>query len=448
MSKQKQTFKEALDKMKSELATQRTEFEKSLPTEFDDAQKALVLKTWDASKQVSMDAFNEILDPETFKSEVEAITSEAITELKLKSKEDMDAFKEKLNDVVTKIQTTISKSGLKSINTETGYKSIKQQLVEAITSSKSQYEAFKNKEVGSFSFDLDMKAAGLMLTTTNLTSNNYITSTTIERGLTDIMGVEPSIRNYTNRGNTNSSRIVFFEKVNRDGTTVFIAEGTTKNKIDFDVKEGLSYARKVADYIEVSEEMIDDIEFMASEIENELRYQVELKADTETLLGDGLGSNLKGISKYALPYNVATGVLTTTPTTYDVLVAAATQIRKNNGRATKAFLNPTDYANSGIQKGTTGYYIFQDGKMISLPFDVIDDNNIPAGKMLVGDMRKSIVRDYKTFSIQMAYKNDDFIKNLITIRGELRMHHYIKDNHKALFVYDTISTVKTAITAP
>ena len=322
--------------------------------------------------------------------------------------------------------------------------SIEDQLRAAIEADQEGFKAFKEKR--SNSFKVELKAAGNMTIAGNVTPDAInVASTSVVPGYVDILPVNPLFDTLTNTGNTDSSIIQYIEKVNRDGTTIFIGEGDAKNQIDFDWKKNTSTAKKVADYIKVSEEMLDDISFMASAIENELRYQINLKTSSEILAGVGTGDFLKGITQYAQAYTLTT-VLTTAPNTYDVLKAMATQVTVNNGTATHAVLNPIDYVNMGIAKGTTAFYVIIDGFVQQLPFMVVQSNQIPVGYALVADMSKSIVRNYKAFTVDYGHDASDFTTNMVTVRGERRVHHYIADNHTPCFVYDAISDVVTAIT--
>lgn len=192
--------------------------------------------------------------------------------------------------------------------------------------------------------------------------------------------------------------------------------------------------------------MLDDVDFMAAEIESELMYQIRKAAGSGVLSGDGNAPNLKGITQYAAAYSLTT-VLTETPNNYDALIAAATQIKINGGIPTHAFLSPVDVANMKINKGTTGHYVIVNGEMTLLPFQVVEVADFTVGKLLMGDMRKSKVRVLQDVTVEYGYDSDDFTKNMKTVRAETRLHHYIADNHAAAFVYDDISDIITAITA-
>lgn len=74
------------------------------------------------------------------------------------------------------------------------------------------------------------------------------------------------------------------------------------------------------------------------------------------------------------------------------------------------------------------------------------DITIPVGKVFVADMKKYNITDYTSYTVQIGWVNDDFIKNQFVILGESRFHAFIKKHDLRAFIYDDIATVKTAIT--
>jgi hypothetical protein len=53
------------------------------------------------------------------------------------------------------------------------------------------------------------------------------------------------------------------------------------------------------------------------------------------------------------------------------------------------------------------------GMVQALPFIVVQHNQMPVGQVLVADMTKAIVRNYKPFTIEYGWENDDFTKNFV-----------------------------------
>lgn len=336
-------------------------------------------------------------------------------------------------------------------NADNQRKSIATQLKSYLEENKEKWDAFKSEKKGTFEIELDLKAAGTMTVAGNTNSSNYLPQIEMVPGYVDLVRNRPFLEQYANTSGTNRSRIVWVEKVNPDGQAEFIGEGELKPLIDFEWKTNRSDAKKVADKIKVSTEMLDDIEFMAAAIQNELAYQVDILVDDELLTGDGLGDNLKGIDAYAGGY-VLTSLTTTDPNNADAIRAGGAQLASLNFLATHAFINPIDAANMDMIKTVDGMYTIPpfktaDGTRIG-GVRVIETNQIPVGSVLIADMTKFTVRNYKAFRTTMGWVNDDFEKNLVTFIGERRLHSYIADNHTGAFIYDTFANIKTALMLP
>jgi HK97 family phage major capsid protein len=359
-----------------------------------------------------------------------------------------DGFKYKeMTDTVKDLTEKVKALKEVAAQPKSGYKSIETQIREAITARKAEWDKFAKEKQGSFELELDMKAATTMTVAAN--AGSYVPFPELIPGLTDLARNKPFLENYVNKSNTASAKIVWMDKRTPEGNAGFIAEGVVKPLIDFNIVPTSSDAKKVADKIKVSTEMLEDIPFIEAEIRNELKYQIDIAVDTALLSGDGIGANLKGIDTYAGGYVLLT-ITTTDPNNADAIRAAAAQINSLNFQANYAFINPIDAANMDLTKANdSGVYMLPpfvtaDGRKIG-GVQIIETNQIPVGYLLIGDMTKYNVRDYKPFTIKFGWVNDDFEKNLVTIIGERRLHAYMSDNNTGAFIYDTFANIKTAI---
>lgn len=343
--------------------------------------------------------------------------------------------------------------------------SIKEQLQAYIKANPEKWEAFKSRDNMSFGtttvedvkgkkevgagIELNFKAAATMTVSGSSNGSAFVPTIELVPGLVPLFRNTPFLENYANVSSTSNTRIVWTEKTNPQGQAAMTPEGGLKPLISFEYKTNESSAKKVTDKIKVSTEMLDDIDFMAGEIENELKYQVDMKVDAQLLNGDGVGTNLKGVTQYAGAY-VLTTIKTPTPTNADAIRAAAAQVVTLNFRANYAFVNPVEGANMDLTKNNQGSYIippFQSTSgLVIAGVQVVETNQIAAGALLLGDMTMFKVRNYRPFSIQYGWVNDDFELNLITIIGERRLHAYIYDNTTGAFVFDTFANIKTALT--
>lgn len=299
---------------------------------------------------------------------------------------------------------------------------------------------------------LEVKVAGTM-TTSNIdavgTNSIPFTLAQFEQGLTRIVRRMPFIQELCNVGTTLKKYVQWAEQANADdGEAATTAEGAAKHQTDFDIVEKSAEVKKITAYIKVSTEMLDDVDFMRSEINTELMEIIKLKLDEQILLGDGTGTNLSGIITTATAWaagNFADTIVDANE--YDVLRTAISQIETAtpNGPFTPNYivLHPEDLAKMELEKDTQGRYViypFGDavgGKVKGVP--IITNIGMTAGKFLVGDFTKSRVLIRKDATIAVGYENDDFTKNLVTILGELRAVHYVKTNYLKAFVYGDFS---------
>jgi HK97 family phage major capsid protein len=84
-------------------------------------------------------------------------------------------------------------------------------------------------------------------------------------------------------------------------------------------------------------------------------------------------------------------------------------------------------------------------QLLILGVPVVESDNVTAGTFYVCDMTKFNIRDYETTSIEMGYDQDDFSKNMVTIRAERRLVTYVKANHTEGFIKDTFANALTYI---
>ena len=437
------------------MSLEKKEFDQLVYQVGEQAAEVITTKVTEATKgMATQDSLNKL--------------KETLSNLNVKA-EDVMFGEKSLKEMLTGISEDVAKMQKKQEEPKRKPKSTKEALKSYIEENAESWERFRNRETLSFGFKevkvgtksekaaaiaLNTKAAGTMLVSTNTNSSAFVPRPVYEGGLIDLVRNRPFLEQFSDTATTTSPRIIYTEKVNPDGEANFIGEGVVKPLIDFEIQTTTVYAKKVADKIKVSTEMLDDIDFMAAEIDNELRYQVDIHTDDELLAGTGDGTesnaDLKGLTSFAGGYTLTT-VETKDPNNFDAIRACAAQITSLNFSANYAFVNPIDAANMDLEKATDGHYIIPPFKsatgMEVAGIRVVESNQIPVGYLLVGDMTRFKIRNYMPFAISMGWVNDDFEKNLVTIIGERRLTCYVPANHTGAFVYDAFSDIKTAITS-
>lgn len=264
------------------------------------------------------------------------------------------------------------------------------------------------------------------------------------------------LRALSNVGTILSDVIKWVEKVTGEGGAGMTAEGTAKTQVDWDYALGSADVKKITSYIKISEEMLADLNFINSEINNELSYLINKKEEDQLLAGVGTTVYLNGITKYAQTLDLAS-LNGTVPLAneIDCLGAAITQIYTNmEGSAVPnaIVLNPVDqYILKYAQKTNTGEYLMPtffmaDGTQVD-GVRIYTSTAVTAGNFLVADMNKFYVKDREPLRIEFGWENDDFTKNLVTIRGEKRLVSYVKANDVEAFIYDSFVNAKAFLMA-
>lgn len=247
------------------------------------------------------------------------------------------------------------------------------------------------------------------------------------------------------KGSTGSRTIIWINRVNEEGGAAFIAEGAIKPLKDWEYKEENSVAKKIAVSTKVSTEMLQDFEYMASEINRLLNRDLFEVIDLELLSGTG-GTSPTGILTVAGGY-VSTGLDGTIlmPNNADAIRAGILQLRLLNYTPDVLFINPTDNAALDLTKSSTGNYIRIELDAIIGKLRIIETTRVPVGKFLLMDTSKWDVKVYQDFRLEFGWENDDFRKNLVLVIAEMRIHSYQNSIDAGSVIFEDFATVRTAL---
>lgn len=244
--------------------------------------------------------------------------------------------------------------------------------------------------------------------------------------IADLLGQETTSR---------SAVTYFVESETVNGAVATVAEGSEKPLVSFgDPTPVTESVRKIAAVMKESDEMIDDLPWLASAIDNRGLYLVQLFEEDQLLNGNGSGTNLNGILNRTgiLTGQTATGE----PNVADAIFRAMTDISTNSPfTADGIVINPADYQTLRLAKDSNNQYygggFFQgqygNGGVMEQPpiwgLRTVVTPAIAAGTVLVGAFRQggSVIRR-NGLSVEIANQNeDDFVNNRIAIRIEERL---------------------------
>lgn len=378
----------------------------------------------------------------------------------LKSAQENGASK----DEVLKLHDAIEKQGQMiedfiESNKKRTIENIKTQLKGFLVENKDTIQELYNKGNGTIEFI----PKAVEDVTTDSGSNSGTPSHLMHTALTNIaLRDDSSLLNLANITSTKSPRFSYTEAIPKEGGYEFVAEGEEKPDMDFQWVNRFPSPKKAAAYIILTEESVTDVENLMSVAENYLTKKHDLHKANAVYFADGLLENPTGATVAARTF-VATGMVDMFPfggsNFMDVVNAIITDIYRTQTYVDEPAHEPNIVLVSPIDffvhlvgaKDKNGLPLYpQAGLFNSVRIGGVIIKpwiKIPAGKIFVADMSKYNVVNYVPFSIRIGWINNQFITNKFTMLGESRYFQYIKNLDLPAFVYDTISTVKAAITA-
>lgn len=244
--------------------------------------------------------------------------------------------------------------------------------------------------------------------------------TNIVEGVRESMGVLNLIGREVITGNT----LVFFTEGAMEGTIAdSIAEGAAKSRVHFaDPTPTTVTLEKVAAYIKESDEYIDDYGYLASAINGRLLYELNMVRQAKVIAGLLATSGIQTIGD-------TTAVTRTAVAIADEIANAIADTMTYSGRPANAIvMTPELWKLLRIGKDSEnryyggGYFAALHGENVwNLP--IVLSNQLTANHIVVGafDTCATLVSKAEGVTVEATNTDqDDFIKNLMTVRAECR----------------------------
>lgn len=258
---------------------------------------------------------------------------------------------------------------------------------------------------------------------------------------------------------TTQASYAYTETLPLSGDFGFVAEKGTKPNIDMKFETRYASPLKVAAHMVLTEEAVQDIPNLQAVAYDFLRQKHDLKKEKGLLLGDGISPNPKGATVYGRAFSAGSLALAVTaPNFMDVVNACITDIYTTHNftdempyMANLVLVNPNDFFTQLVAaKDLNGLPLYPSASLFNQVqlggVTIMPHEDIVAGKIFVADLSKYNTTDYMGYTVKIGWINDDFIKNQFCIVGESRFHAFVKKLDEQAFIYDTIATIKTAIT--
>jgi HK97 family phage major capsid protein len=230
-----------------------------------------------------------------------------------------------------------------------------------------------------------------------------------------------------------SGNIEYTQETSFTPSAAVVAEAALKPQMAAAFAEATAKCATIAQYVKVTVQSLADTPMLSTWLDGRLTYAVSLKEESVILNGDATATPaIQGLMNVApaFSYTPATG-----DTGMDVIAHAIGQLMGAGYPVDGVVLNSADYTAMRLLKTTIGSYIFM-GTASTGPDDeplaestpltwqvpTVISPSMPAGQFLIGSFALSTVLFVREMmNVQIAFQNeDDFIRNLVTMRGELR----------------------------
>jgi HK97 family phage major capsid protein len=246
-------------------------------------------------------------------------------------------------------------------------------------------------------------------------------------GIVPLKFKQLTIRDLLAAGTTTSNAIIYMQETTFTNAAATVAEGAAKPESALVFSQHTDLVTKIAHWLPVTEEMLEDVAQIASYIDARLRLGVGLTEEDQLLNGNGTAPNLLGLlNRPGLTPAVA---LVAPDTNADVMYKAMMKVFNASFTMPDGHvMNPANWQSTALAKDTMGRYIgggpFQAGPaptLWGLPVDVTP--SIAAGVGLTGAFA-SQAQVFSSGGLRVEASNshqDFFIKNLVAIRAEERL---------------------------
>lgn len=258
--------------------------------------------------------------------------------------------------------------------------------------------------------------------------------TDFDRTIVQALRIRLTVADLLSQGTISGNAISYLVEGAMEGDFTTVAEAGAKPQIHFVNPTQVTDAlKKIAGFIKMTDEFLEDADFLVSEINNRLLYRLGYFEEQQLLNGDGTGQNLTGLlNRAGIQTETAAG-----PTdNADALFRALTKIDVNSGLAPDGIvINPTDYQQLRLAKDGNdqyyggGFFAGQYGQG-GVPMDpplwgtrTVVTPAIAAGTALVGSYQMAATM-YRKGGVRVEAATQhasDFTSNLVTVRAEERV---------------------------
>jgi len=308
-------------------------------------------------------------------------------------------------------------------------KTIGQQFVESAAGqffAEKRHHGHRNWSSPTAELDDYYRQYGATLTSDPASGGKLIQSDVIP-GIQPLMYKRLTVRDLLAPGTTDSNSITYMKETLFTNAAAPVAEGAAKPESTLTFDQVVDLVQKIAHWLPVTEEMLEDVPQIRSYIDARLQLGVELTEEDQLLNGNGTPPNISGIlDRVGL---TPPHVRVDPETNVDAIFKAMMKVFNASYVMPDAHVvNPANWQTIALAKDTTGNYLANgpfagalSPTLWGLPVAVTP--SIVAGTALTGSFKSSAqIFDRGGMRVEVSNSHQDFfIKNLVAIRAERRL---------------------------
>ncbi len=244
----------------------------------------------------------------------------------------------------------------------------------------------------------------------------------------------PVVSDLLGSGSISGNAVTYLVEGAVEGGFSTVAEGGAKPQFHIaDPTTRTDALKKIAGFLKFTDEMIEDLDFWVSEINQRGIYLLSLAEENQLLNGSGAGNNVLGLLNRD---GVQTEAAASEADRADALFRAMTSVQTATGlSADGVVINPADYQALRLSKDSNGQYFgggffagqYGNGGITEQPplwgLRTVVSAAVSAGTAVVGAFGAAATV-YRKGGVRVESTNsnvDDFTNNLITTRIEERV---------------------------
>jgi HK97 family phage major capsid protein len=221
---------------------------------------------------------------------------------------------------------------------------------------------------------------------------------------------------------TNQTAIVYMEETTFTNAAVEVAEGGTKPEGALALTERSDTVRKIAVWIPVTDEQLEDVPRIRQYLDNRLGFMVRQRLDSQILVGDGTAPNISGILDRSGLQTQAKGA----DPVPDAVYKAITKVRVNAfAEPNAAVFHPNDWQDVRLLRTADGVYIWgspaDPGPERIWGLRVVQTTGLTENTGLVGDFEQTELAVKKGVTVEVSNSHGTyFVENKQAVRAEMR----------------------------